>query len=309
MSPLFKNIIGHQKQIQLLRDDWENENLAHAYLLAGPADLGKFTIAKAFVKTIQTDQLEEEHAYKISMLIDKGVHADTLFYQVGPKEESIKIAEIRSVLMNLQMTGDSSRRVLVMEDIDRMTPEAANAMLKILEEPPSKVLFIFTSSNPKAILETILSRVRRIDFQLMSNKELFLALKNRYRLTEEKKIYRTMELAQGRVAKAIKLLETDEHFQAYENIYTQIKSFLENQDIAAAFNLISQIHTDPILIQIFLEISFIVFRDDLKQAVAANDRKKQLDSTEKLMKLMEVRRLSETNVNSRLLLENFILSL
>ena len=309
MSPLFKNIIGHQKQIQLLRDDLENENLAHAYLLAGPADLGKFTVAKAFVKTIQTDQLEEDRAYQISMLIDKGIHADTLFYQVGVKEESIKIAEIRSVLMNLQMTGDSTRRVLVMEDIDRMTPEAANAMLKILEEPPTKVLFVFTSSNPKAILETILSRVRRIDFQLMSNKELFLALKNRYRLTEEKKIYRTMELAQGRVAKAIKLLETDEHFQAYENIYTQIKSFLESQDVAAAFNLIGQIHTDPILIQIFLEISFIVFRDDLKKAVAENNRAKQLDSTEKLIKLMEVKRLSETNVNSRLLLENFILSL
>lgn len=309
MSPFFKNIVGHQKQLQMLRDDLANDNLAHAYLLAGPANLGKFTVARAFAKAIQTDGLDEDKTFQLNTLIDKGIHPDTLFYQAEEADESIKIAQIRTVLMNLQMTGDSSRRILIMKDIDRMTPESANAMLKMLEEPPSKVLYLFTSSDPKSILETILSRVRRIDFQLMTSQELFLSLKNRYRLIEEKKLYRVVELAQGRIAKAIKLLETDEHFQAYEEIYTQIKSFLEKRDVAAAFALISQIHTDPILMQIFLEITFIVFREDLKKAVSANDQMAQVKMTEKLAKLIEVKRLAETNVNNRLLLENFILSL
>lgn len=309
MSVFFKNIVGHQRQLASLGDDLINDNLAHAYLLAGPASLGKTTIAKAFAKAIQTDELDEDKAFQINTLIEKGLHSDTLYYQVEEGEESIKINQIKSLLMNLQMTGDSRRRILIIKDIDRMTPEAANAMLKMLEEPPSKVLYIFTSSDPKAILETILSRVRRVDFQLMTSQELFQALKNRYRLVEEKKLDRVVELAQGRIAKAIKLLETDEHFQAYEEIYSQIKGFLKDRDVPAAFALIGQIHADPILMQIFLEIAFIVLRQDLKEAVTLNARSIQAKVTDKLEKLMEVKRLAETNVNNRLLLENFILSL
>lgn len=309
MAPVFNNIVGHRKQLEMLSDDLRRNQLAHAYLLAGPADLGKLAIAKAFALAIQTEGLNEEEAYQLRALIDKGVHADTLLLQAGPEAESIKIVDIRNVMMNLQMTGDSRRRILVVEDIDRMTIEASNAMLKILEEPPSKVMFIFTSSNPKALLETILSRVRRLDFQLMSNQDMFSALKNRYRLAEEKKIYRVLELAQGRIAKAIKLMETSEHFQAYEDIYQQIKNFLANHDVAAAFSLIAQIHPDPLLVQIFLEIAFMVFREDLKVATANADREAQRIVTVKLDKLMEVKKLSETNVNSRLLLENFILNL
>ncbi len=309
MSSLFKNIVGHEKQLDLLRADLEKENLAHAYLLAGPSDLGKFAIAKAFAKVIQTDDLEEEKVYQIVNLIERGIHPDTIFCQINPEDDTIKISHIRALINNLQMTGNSWRRILVMEDIDRMTPEAANAMLKMLEEPPEKVLFIFTSSNPKAILETILSRVRRVDFQLLSHKELFQILKNRYRLIDEKKIFRVTELAQGRIAKAIKLLDNEDQFEVYENTYVQIQNFLARRDVAAAFSFISQIYNDPILIQVFLEIAFMVLREDLKKAVASADRKGMEKANGNLNKLMEVKNLSETNVNSRLLLENFILSL
>ena len=60
MSPFFNNIVGHQKQLDLLRADLSGKNLAHAYLLAGPADLGKMTIAKAMAKAIQTYNLDED---------------------------------------------------------------------------------------------------------------------------------------------------------------------------------------------------------------------------------------------------------
>lgn len=309
MSPFFKNIVGHQKQLDLLRADLAGGNLAHAYLLAGPADLGKFAIAKAMAKAVQTVGLEEDEAYQIINQIDRGIHPDTIFNKLAVDEDSIKIAQVRSVLNNLQMTGDSARRILVLEDIDKMTPEAANAMLKMIEEPPRKVLYIFTSSNPKMILETILSRVRRVDFQLMTSKDLFSTLKNRYRLTEESKLYRITELAQGRIAKAIKLLDNDEHFQAYENTFLEIENFLAHRDVAAAFGFIGQIYNDPILIQIFLEIAFIVLDESMKKAVAAGDRVSMRLAAENLEKLFEVKKLSETNVNSRLLLENFILSL
>lgn len=305
----FKNIIGHQKQLEIFKKDLDNGNLAHAYLLAGPADLGKFTIAKAFAKTIQTDGLDEEKAFQVSGLIDRGIHADTMIFSTDPEDTSIKISQIRTVLNNLQMTGDSDYRVLVIEDIDRMTEEAANAILKMLEEPPSKVLYIFTSSNPDMILETIISRVRKIDFAVMDEESLVKGLTNRFRLLGPEQIKKVADLSMGRIAKAIKLLESTEMFEAYENVHNQIKSFLDNHEVAQAFGFINQIHNDPVLTQVFLEIAFVILRGNLKNAVAAKDEALIGKSLARLESLFEVRKLSDTNVNNRLLLENFILSL
>ncbi len=305
----FKHIIGHQKPLEILARDLETDNLAHAYLLVGPADLGKFTIAKAFAKTIQTRDLDEDKAFQACKLIDKGLHSDTLIYATDPEDPSIKVNHVREILANLQMTGDSDKRILVMEDIERMNDESANTMLKMLEEPPSKVLFIFTSSNPKSILETILSRVRRVDFTVMESAALERALANRYRLLGSDQIRKVTELSMGRVAKAIKLLENSETMSAYENVYNQIRNFLANHDITSAFGFINQIHTDPLLTQLFLEIAFVVLRENLRNNVGIRSEDMAARDIVRLEKLFEVQRLSETNTNNRLLLENFILSL
>lgn len=309
MSKYFKNIVGHQKQLDLLTEDLESDNLAHAYLLSGPSDLGKFTVAKHFAKAIQTFQLDEERAFQVAALIDRGIHSDTIYFQPAEGDKSIKIEDVRKLMLNLQMTGDSWKRILVIQDIDRMTMEASNAMLKMLEEPPPKVLYVFTTSNPKAILETILSRVRQVDFHLMSPADLEHALRLRYRLEEDTKIKRVAELSLGRIAKAIKLMDVNEHLEAYEQICSDIQAFLKNRDIAAGFAFISQIHSDSVLIQIFLETASIVLRNDLRAAGETGDQAALALATARLTKLFEVRALSETNANSRLLLENFILSL
>lgn len=305
----FRNIIGHQKQLDMLTADLEKGNLAHAYLLAGPADLGKFTIAKSFAKAIQTQGLNDESLFNLNSQIDRGIHLDTMIMPRLPEEDSIKIATIRALLNNLQMTGTSKQRILVMEDIDRLTIEAANAMLKMLEEPPSKVLYIFTSSNPKQILETILSRLRRVDFSILDNQTMLKGLQNRYRLLEEDHLHKIVNLSMGRIAKAIKLLDNQETLEAYENIYNQIREFLEKKDVSQAFSFISQIHNDNVLTKIFLEIAEVILREDLKKATEARDEKKKAAAVKRIEKLFEILKFADTNVNSRLLLENFILSL
>lgn len=309
MSIYFKNIIGHQQILTRLTADIDDEKLAHAYLFMGPADLGKFTIAKAFAKAIQTNEISEEKSGHIVSLIDRGIHADTLIYPLNREEGNIKISQIKQVMSNLQMTGDSHRRILVMEDIDKMTTEAANALLKMLEEPPGKVLYIFTSSNPKNILETILSRVRQIDFRLFSNEDLLQAVKNRYRLADVAKIKLVAELANGRIAKAIKLMENPEVFEAYQNVHSQIVEFLKEGDLAKAFGYINQINGDDLLVQIFLDIAFVVLGSQFNDLVRSGQNEQVRTKISQIEKLLEVKAISDTNVNTRLLLENFILNL
>ena len=309
MSIYFKNILGHQKQLDLLEEDLLQGRIAHAYLFAGPADIGKFTLAKAWAKAIQTREMDAEKAFQTAALIDRGIHGDTLIFPKDPEEESIKIAEIRSIIGKLQLSADSQRRIMVMEDIDRLTPEAANALLKILEEPPGDVLYIFTSSHPHSLMETILSRVRRVDFQIMPDDELHNALKNRYRLADEKTLDRVSRISLGRIGKAIKLMENLEQLEAYQDVYDQIKSFLSAQDVQAGFSFIAQIHNDPVLTGIFLELAFVALREDFQAALAKGNKPDLEKTLARIEKLVKIRELAETNTNSRLLLENFILEL
>jgi DNA polymerase-3 subunit delta' len=304
----FKNIIGHKQQLEFLERNLQEGNLAHAYLLAGPADIGKFTIAKIFAKMIQTEELEVDEAYALSTQIEKGVHLDTMVFPKG-EEDSIKIEMVRGILNNLQMSGTARYRVLVIEEIERLTPEAANAMLKMLEEPPSKVIYVFTSSKPDLILETIMSRVRRIDFGVLNEEELLNALSNRFRLEDKQQLGRVASLAMGRVAKALKLMENKEILETYEKFYLEIKGFLKNKEISKGFGFIGQIHNDPLLTRIFIDLSFTVMREELWAAINGGDEKILKARVANIEKLFELKKLAETNVNNRLLLENFILSI
>ncbi len=309
----FKHILGHQGQIERLQHDLQSGNLAHAYLLAGPAGVGKMTIARIFAKMLQVQDLPPEKAQRIENLIDQGAHLDTHVVAAEKEGESIKIETVRSLLGNLSMTGDSRHRILVIEDIDRLTPEAANAMLKMLEEPPSKVVYLFTSSRPNLILDTILSRVRRIDFSMMGEEELRAALQKRYRLKSADQLDRIAKLSMGRIAQAIKLAEDEEVLAIYENVYQGISNFLRDRKITDAFAFIAQIHEDKLLTSIFVDIAFVVLREQLLNDVREKgiiERDEELDRhLSRVQSLFELRKLSSTNVNNRLLMENFILSL
>lgn len=158
---MFETIYGNSIALDKIRQDILKKNLAHAYLLSGPAEIGKFTIGLEMSKLLQTQNLEWDEARKVDLLIEKGSHLDTKILRIG-QEKSWKIETMRKLIDNLNMSGDSEFRIVLMEDIDLLTLEAANSLLKMLEEPPGKVMFILTTSQPQQILETILSRVRVI---------------------------------------------------------------------------------------------------------------------------------------------------
>ncbi len=302
---MFDQIVGNSKALELLQADLKNNNLAHGYLFCGPADCGKMTIAIEFAKALQTASLAPEEAEKIAGLIVKGAHMDTTIGRIGT-EATWKIEPVRQLLDNLNMSGTATFRVLVMEDIDKLTLEAANAMLKMLEEPPHKVKFIFTSSQPQAVLETIHSRLRKIEFTLLTPSEMLSTLSNRFRIVDKTKLERVTKLAQGRIALALKLLTNDDMLEAYNNIFVQIEEFLKAKRLTPAFSLISQIHTDPLLVNIFIDIVTIFLREYLLTSATAKEQENYLLALDKLFK---IKRLNETNANSRLLLEQFMISL
>jgi DNA polymerase-3 subunit gamma/tau len=178
-----------------------------------------------------------------------------------------------------------------------------------LEEPASKVIFLLTSSNPQKLPETILSRVRVVNFTLLDETEILKNLREKYPFTDPKKVQRIAVLSMGRIAKALKLLAHDELFEAYEKLFSDTQSALLSKDIPKAFALIKDVAEDEILTQIFVEIAETLLRKALLQEMENGNNYDILQQKILLIeKLQKVKALLTTNVNVRLMLENFVLA-
>ncbi|MBY0086880.1 DNA polymerase III subunit delta' [Brevibacillus brevis] len=154
---------------ELLSHSLRNERLAHAYLLAGPKGSGKKQMALHLAKSLFCSEREADAcgACVTCRRIEGGNHPDVLF--ITPDGASIKIDQIRSLQKEMAMRAvESSRKVYIIEHVDKMTTQAANSLLKFLEEPPAGVLALLLTEHSHAILPTILSRCQIVQFSPVS---------------------------------------------------------------------------------------------------------------------------------------------
>ncbi|ATF10613.1 DNA polymerase III subunit delta' [Brevibacillus sp. HB1.1] len=154
---------------ELLYHSLRNERLAHAYLLAGPKGSGKKQMALHLAKSLFCSEREADAcgACVTCRRIEGGNHPDVLF--ITPDGASIKIDQIRSLQKEMAMRAvESSRKVYIIEHVDKMTTQAANSLLKFLEEPPAGVLALLLTEHSHAILPTILSRCQIVQFSPLS---------------------------------------------------------------------------------------------------------------------------------------------
>lgn len=164
----FEEIIGHRSPIQILKNMIKLDRIGHAYLFSGKKGIGKRLVAIAFSKAINCTQLSEEqdpcnHCLSCQK-IEKGLSPD--FNMILPIDDTIKIDQIREIKKNIYFKPLENREKIVMiDDADKMTIEASNALLKILEEPPEFAVLILISAFPDALLPTILSRCCHLLFK------------------------------------------------------------------------------------------------------------------------------------------------
>lgn len=139
---------SHQTAFERLQSAHAHGRLAHAYLITGPAGSGKRELATALSGLILGCRADEvEH------------HPDAHFVQPESKSRRIVIDQIRELEQAIQRKPLlANGKAVIISDAERMQPQAANAFLKTLEEPPSGCLILLLSSLPEAILETVLSR-------------------------------------------------------------------------------------------------------------------------------------------------------
>lgn len=180
---IFKDIVGNEKNKELLKNIISTNNIAHSYMFVGKDSIGKLLFAKEFAKAILCLS-QEKPCNKCKSCIEFETYNNPDFSILKPESNSIKIDEIRELTKKVyEKPVVSTRKVYIINDSECMTKEAQNSLLKTLEEPPEYVTIILITSNENLFLPTIKSRCIKVTFNKLTNEELASILKKEYGYT------------------------------------------------------------------------------------------------------------------------------
>ncbi len=168
-----QNVLGQPQATGILRRILQEDRLTHTYLFFGPDSVGKKRAGYEFAKSLiceSTGPLDACDACSSCRRIDQGLHPDVFFLEPETtstgREAWIKIETIRDLQKKLAfLPYEGKTKVVLIDSAERINPQATNAFLKTLEEPPSQTVLILISSNPQQILPTVISRCQGIRFQ------------------------------------------------------------------------------------------------------------------------------------------------
>ena len=246
-GPMQQPIIGHEQIITQLHHGIQSNRVAGAYLFAGPASVGKEAVARYFAKSINCLESDESACGDCLSCrkIDAGNHPDIQI--VSPSGAWVKIDQIRELQKRIVYRPlEGALKVVILTQAERMNLEAANCLLKTLEEPPAESVLILLTANLDALLPTIRSRCQIIQFRPLPAPELALYLSKRFRLDEPQALS-VATLAGGAVGKALTLLESraDEEFEGEQRLDERIPEILTTTDHLAVFRIAEQLSDNP----------------------------------------------------------------
>ena len=211
MEPLcFKNLLGHDKAKSLLQEAAAKNKIGHAYLFRGPDGVGKKRAALTLAAYLNCKSpLEGDacgHCPSCRKYISSN-HPDLI--HIAPEGAAIKIAQVRQLKHQLAFPPlEAKVRVIILEDIHTMRREAANSLLKTLEEPPSNNLLILTADQAGEILPTIISRCQVIPFGALDYEDMAQILIRENGL-EKAQALTLASVAEGSLGRAKLLIQED----------------------------------------------------------------------------------------------------
>lgn len=211
-------IQGHDKAIGEFEAAWRSGRMPHAWLIAGPKGVGKASFAVAAARRILAEAagpafdlpgFATPDDHPMARLMAAGSHPDYRFLTrlerpTGGLARNISVDQIRSLGEMLAVTTSLSPwRVIVIDSADDLEASSANALLKMLEEPPANTIFLLVSHAPGRLLPTIRSRCRRLDFRPLADDIMTSLLTTCFQTKTAEQIAALVALAEGSPGRAI----------------------------------------------------------------------------------------------------------
>ena len=322
----FQDIIGQEQIKGHLRNAISTGKISHAYIINGEKSSGKEFIAKVFAMAIQCEERGKQTGASIpcqkcgSCRKALSDNQPDIIKVTHEKAGTISVDDIRA-----QISGDvdfkpysSPYKVYIMNEAEKMTPQAQNALLKTLEEPPEYVVILLLTSNVEALLPTILSRCVVLNMKPVPDNLVRQYLMKELQITDYKAEV-CVAFARGNIGKA-KHLATSEEF---ENIKSEVLSLLKyiqdmelNEMIAAVkraneykleindyLDIILIWYRDVLLFKATNDVNSLVFREELSslRKVAARSSYEGIENV--IRSLEKAKKRLDANVNFELVMQ------
>ncbi len=206
----FKHLLGHKRAKSLLQEAAAKNKIGHAYLFRGPDGVGKKRAALTFAAYLNCKKPQDDDACCRCASCRKyisGNHPDLI--HIAPEGAAIKIGQVRKLKHQLAFPPlEAAVRVIILEDIHTMRREAANSLLKTLEEPAPNNLLILTADQAGEILPTIISRCQIIPFGPLDYEDMAQVLMRENGI-ERAQALTLASVAEGSLGRAKLLLQED----------------------------------------------------------------------------------------------------
>ena len=323
----FKDVVGHKDILKYISSAVENNRVSHAYILNGERGSGKKMLANLFAMTLLCETGDNEPCGKCHSCkqAESGNHPD-IIRVTHEKPNSISVDDIRTQVNNTVdiKPYQGPYKVYIIPQADMMTPQAQNAILKTIEEPPSYAVFLLLTENAETLLPTINSRCVMLKLRNIKDTLIKKYLMENLEIPDYKADMCTA-FAQGNMGRAIMLANSDHFNEIREEALQLLKhiSEMELNEIVAAVKNISVYkleitdyldiimiwYRDGLLYKATKEIDKVVFKDQL-QSIKEQARKSSYEGIELILESLEKAKARlKANVNFDLVMELLFLTI
>lgn len=324
------DIVGHEHSIDILRRTLAAQQVRHAYLLTGPQRIGKMLLAQRFAQTLlctggpdpRVSPLDPCNHCLACRKVLHGNHPDVHIIAKPPDKQSILIEQIRTLQSDsARRTMEGRRNIFIVQDAQDMNLQAANCLLKTLEEPEPDVVLLLTVPDAGLLLPTILSRVQLIPMQLLTSSQIKEALIERWEV-EAQEADLIASLAAGRMGWAIQAVE-DEEMLEERKTQLEMLAKLPSTGKIQRFDLVQRLGTDAEKVRALLDLWLLWWRDialtsnncldltvnvDMRDLLKAQASKVGSAEAERMIRaVLQTIEALDQNVNTRVALEVLML--
>lgn len=316
----FRDIVGHEQIIRQLQNGIRHKKVSHAYLFCGETGSGKRLMADAFAKTLlcEAGGIEACGTCKSCKQAESGNQPD--LRAVVREKASLGVSEIRE-----QVTSDaqikpysSAYKVYIIDEADKLTEEAQNALLKTIEEPPEYAVFLLLATKREALLPTVLSRCVTISFYPVETGKIRKFLMEKRKLPDYV-AQNAAAFSGGLIGRAILFAESEDFFNLRQDVLTlvknidafsmaeiteQVKKFAAQKEILSdALNMMALWYRDVLLYKATRNVNFLLYSDE-SEAIMARAEKQSYEKLQGVVDRMEqLKQRLKANVNTEMALE------
>ena len=219
---MFENIVGHTEIKKVLENAINNNSVLHSYLFIGEEGIGKKLLAKEFSKAILCTSKENKPCDICKSCREFNSNNNVNFSMINEEGTAIKIDQIRNMQNKIaEKPMNSDYKIYIINDVELMTQEAQNCLLKTLEEPPEYIIIILITSNENKVLNTIKSRCMKLYFNNLDNKDVEKILKEKYNMDNISNAF--LNAVNGSVKKALLIKEKLSEYEQLDKLFDIIE--------------------------------------------------------------------------------------